>query len=189
MMVILVFVALVVPVRLAFSEDDTEAWVAINYFVDGSFALDLILTFFTSYFDDKLLVDITSKKQIAINYMKTWFFVDALSIFPFEPILSQINWDHIGALVQITRVTKLYKLIRMVRLLKMARLFKDRRKITENLDKVLRISAGLERLAFFSIVYLVFVHIITCLWIFVAGFSDENNWVLTEFGPDWRDEG
>lgn len=77
----------------------------------------------------------------------------------------------------------------MVRLLKMARLFKDRRKITENLDKVLRISAGLERLAFFSLVYLVFVHIITCLWIFVSGFNDETNWIIAEFGPDWNEAG
>lgn len=76
----------------------------------------------------------------------------------------------------------------MVRLLKMARLFKDRQKIVQNIDKVLRISAGLERLAFFGLVYIVFCHIITCLWIFIAGFNDESNWLIEEFGTEWKDE-
>lgn len=62
MMSILIFVAMVVPVRLAFADEDSVAWVAVNYCIDGFFFLDLLLTFFTSYFDDKLLVEITDKK-------------------------------------------------------------------------------------------------------------------------------
>lgn len=188
MMFILIIIAILVPVRLAFAENDSGFWLYFNYCIDFLFFIDLILTFFTTYFDEKLLNEVTDMKLIAKNYLRTWFVIDFLSIFPFEPVLQGLSIEDVGAFVQITRVTKLYKLVRMVRLLKMARIFKDRRKIVMNLDKVMRISAGLERLTFFCLVYLMFCHIITCLWIFVASFEDEMNWLIKMFGEDWRNE-
>jgi hypothetical protein len=45
------YVALVVPFRLGFELVDTRGWKIWGFFVDGSFLVDIILTFFTSYFD------------------------------------------------------------------------------------------------------------------------------------------
>ena len=143
--------------------------------MDVSFLVDIILVFFTAYFDDKKLVMVTDRKVIAREYVRSWFFLDAVSIFPFEIFLSGQE-SGIGNLAKIGRIGKLYKLIRILRMIKMIRLFKDRKKIASNLDQILKISAGMERLTFFLIFLGFFVHIVACLWIFTAQFED-TNWV------------
>jgi hypothetical protein len=45
------FLTLIVPVRLAFQDDEPIGWVVAYSAVDLSFLIDIILTFFTSYTD------------------------------------------------------------------------------------------------------------------------------------------
>lgn len=51
--------------------------------MDVSFVLDIYLNFRTAYCDEegKLVRD---AKRIAFTYLKSWFLVDFISIFPFE---------------------------------------------------------------------------------------------------------
>lgn len=46
----------------------------------------MILTFFTTYTDDTTLIEVYDKKRIAVHYLKFWFWIDLVSIFPFEQI-------------------------------------------------------------------------------------------------------
>jgi hypothetical protein len=87
-MAILLVVIMIVPARLAFVEDDPISWQITFYTVDAIFAVDIVLWFFTSYTDPYKQVEITSHKMIAINYFKTWFFVDFVSTFPVDAIVS-----------------------------------------------------------------------------------------------------
>jgi len=50
---ILVFVAFVVPYRLAFFEGDSEAWMRTFEIFDCMFLIDIVLTFFTSISKDQ----------------------------------------------------------------------------------------------------------------------------------------
>ena len=68
----------------------------------------------------------------------------------------------------------------MTRLVKMLRLYRDRKKIVKNIDKVLKISAGVERLYFFVVIFFLFNHIISCLWVFVAQFDENTSWVISQ---------
>ncbi len=52
------------------------------------FFISLILSFKTSYYKNGNLI--TDKKTIFINYLRSWFVLDTLSIFPFE-ILFEMN--------------------------------------------------------------------------------------------------
>lgn len=47
--------------------------------------MDMLLSFITPY-QDVARVWVTNPKKIATTYLKTWFTVDILSIFPFEII-------------------------------------------------------------------------------------------------------
>jgi hypothetical protein len=87
-MVLLVFVAISTPIRLAFYDEDTTDWLIINIVTDFSFFVDLILTFFCPYKDEKTLKKVTDRKLIALRYLKTWFFMDMISIFPFDYFLT-----------------------------------------------------------------------------------------------------
>ena len=86
-LVVLLIVSMVVPIRLAFSTHDPWSWTIAYAIADLIFFIDLVLTFFTSISDDNKVYEITDKKQIAKNYLKGWFWVDLISIFPLDAIL------------------------------------------------------------------------------------------------------
>ena len=56
----------------------------MNVIVDIVFLIDIIMTFFTSYQNEDETHEFTDLKSIAIRYLKTWFFVDLISILPLE---------------------------------------------------------------------------------------------------------
>lgn len=51
--VLLLFLTVIVPVRLAFADEDPLSWKIIYNWIDISFLIDIILTFFTSYTNDE----------------------------------------------------------------------------------------------------------------------------------------
>lgn len=81
---LLLIVCIVVPFRLAFYPEQSTTWMIIYISMDLCFLIDIIVTFFTSVNDEKSCTEIVDKKQIAIIYLKGWFWVDTISIFPFD---------------------------------------------------------------------------------------------------------
>ena len=148
-------------------EEETLEWNCLNILIDFSFLIDIVFTFFTAYFDEVKLTLQTDKKIIAKGYLKFWFWMDLVSIIPFDQILRQTNRDF-GNMAKFSRVGKLYKMIRMLRMVKMIRMFKDRKKIISNLDNILKVNAGYERLIFFFLGFVLFNHTFACLWIMLA---------------------
>jgi hypothetical protein len=55
-------------------------WLEIG--IDIMFALDIIVNFRTSFIQDGVMV--TDHRRIAKQYMRTWLFVDVISVFPFD---------------------------------------------------------------------------------------------------------
>ena len=60
----------------------------LNCFIDGFFAIDIIINFFTTYFHPTTGEEITEKKEIAINYLKGMFILDLLSTIPLDLLAS-----------------------------------------------------------------------------------------------------
>ena len=124
-LIILLVVSMVVPVRLAFAEHDPLSWTLAYTVADIIFAIDLILTFFTSISDENKVYEITDKKVIAREYLKGWFWIDLISIVPLDAILIA-DENKATILARFAKIGKLYKLIRMVRLAKVFKLLKSK---------------------------------------------------------------
>lgn len=92
-MILLMFVTVSVPIRLAFYDSDDTTWKTINSMVDFCFLIDIVLCFFSSYLDGKAHVEIVDHKLIAINYLKTWFLPDVLSIVPIDYLLKGDSYN------------------------------------------------------------------------------------------------
>ena len=120
----LLFTCGVTPYRLAFfiDQDDPLHWKIINYCVDGSFAVDMVFTFFSAYYDTETTI-VGDRKKICKQYMCGWFAIDFMSIFPFEAILA--SGDFAG-LVRIFRVSKIYKIVKIARLVRIFKFMKQR---------------------------------------------------------------
>ena len=72
---------MVSPFRFAFYENNDISWALFEYFIDFVFLLDIIFTFYAAYYN-KMEVLVHSKRVIALHYLKSWFFIDLLTIIP-----------------------------------------------------------------------------------------------------------
>jgi len=64
--------------------------VITNYIVDFCFMIDIIIQFNLSYYDSKYN-KITSRRMIAKRYLKSWFFIDLISVIPIDALEVDVN--------------------------------------------------------------------------------------------------
>lgn len=106
------YVALIVPYRVGFQSKDVGFWLVWNFVMDGSFLIDIILTFFTSYLDEASGEMVYDPKKIAKNYLSMWFWIDTFSIMPIEKILNALlsagSGGKINILAKFPRIARLY---------------------------------------------------------------------------------
>lgn len=82
---ILIVSCTVTPYHIAFYkyDDPLGAWEVINVIFDITFAVDIIASFVSSYYDEDFYV-VDDLKIISCNYLRTWFIIDIVAIFPFD---------------------------------------------------------------------------------------------------------
>merc|ERR1712232_618479 len=86
---------------------------------------DMIQGFFLAYFSKGEVV--TDNGRIVVNYMKTWFIVDAFIVVPgwtMKLLPASIAGDNsgVGDLGKIAKFARLGRILRLIRLLKMKKL-------------------------------------------------------------------
>lgn len=93
-MLLVLYIAATVPYKLAFDTidydhaEEEKYTKIINYIVNIAFAIDLVLNFFTTTYNENTQEHANTHKKIAINYLTSWFIVDFVATFPIEPILN-----------------------------------------------------------------------------------------------------
>ena len=109
---LLLFTAVVTPFRISFYDEEPLEWIITNTIVDVLFAIDIVLNFFSAYFDSSEEL-ITDKNKIAKEYLKGWFTIDFISILPINYALGSTQ-DY-TSLARLARLPRLYKLIKMTK--------------------------------------------------------------------------
>lgn len=107
--------------------------------IDGVTYLDIVFSFRTGYVDASNNI-VTDLREIKLNYLKTWFFIDICSTFPWEVLMFGRN-------------TQMLNLFKIPRVLRVNRLIK----ITEKFNK------ALVRLILLVIIFFLFAHWTGCL--------------------------
>eukprot|EP00392_Amoebophrya_sp_AT5.2_P015976 g16204.t1 len=131
----------------------------VNRLIDVVFLADMILHFFLMYRVPTLSggsVLVTSGRKIAGNYLRTWFVIDFLAVFPFwifEPLgYSSIASGGGGA-----------ALLRCLRLLRLGKLMKSMRFLREKAIHYTITHAASTLLQFF-VVLILSAHWLACVW-------------------------
>lgn len=183
-MCLVLYVSLVVPYRLGLDIDDTKTVMIIGYVMDLSFLVDLVLNFFTESYDPKTHTLINTHRAIAIQYIKTWFWIDLISIFPFEMVFKMLSTskrtDELGSFnqsIRIARVTKVYKLVRFFRLAKMARGLKLKNNTA--MKNNLKIQNAYTRMGYIIGGLLLLMHLMACIWCSFSQY-DASNWMANK---------
>ena len=107
---ILVLSCVLTPVDLAFPSirDQNKGYDTFMYTIDFLFLCDILTTFISAFEDYDLKIN-DNLKDISTNYLKGWFVIEFISIFPIDLIflLSDIN---IGGYNKVFRVLRMGKL-------------------------------------------------------------------------------
>jgi voltage-gated potassium channel len=147
-----VVAAIETPLRLALQLPLTGGLLALELFITGCFLVDMVLNFITPVYVNGHLV--TSRKGIAIHYLKGWFILDLLSIFPWA-ILGP-SWEG----------------VRLLRLLRLAHIAKFMQKMAkENV-----INASVLRMTFLGFWVALFAHLASCVWIVLGAGNIGPEW-------------
>lgn len=112
---LIVVSAVTVPVRLGFTPEQRDGWLALDVPTDVLFFLDMVASFRTAFADDAGAF-VTAPWHIAARYLRGWFLVDFFSTAPLDYAIS-------GS----ARGLKLVRVARLARLLRLARVAKLRR--------------------------------------------------------------
>ena len=190
MAVATLFTATVTPYEVGFLPDavcDTPLFVT-NRIVDVFFMLDIAILFRLQYVERDSGITITSRKQIAINYIKGFFAIDLLAVLPYYliPLLSpdqhcypfQDSDDGGKKGNAGTRMANGARTIRLLRLLKLARMFKAARLfqkfVTDAALSVLSITFASMEVVKLIVVILFMSHFQACLWGFIASATSDQ---------------
>lgn len=183
---LLLYTCVISPYRICVVESDSPNWTYADITVDCLFFVDVVLNSLLAYYDENCNL-VISRKRTLINYAKSWMIVDILSCLPLQYTLTEKNYS---GLLRISRVSKLYKLAKLVRFLRMIKLVNKNNKIMKYVSSIFKVHIALERLIWFLITFLLLVHILACLWVFIGKFNileSDKNWIFKTKMQDFDD--
>ena len=179
----MLYVATIMPYRVALVDTDTNAWTSWEYALDIFFGVDVCINCVLAYYDDDMSL-VVSHRRILFHYLVTWMIPDLTSAIPFELILSMQNYQNLIRLAKLPRISKLIKLAKLLRMMK---IIKNRSRFSRYANSVLRINLSIERLFWFIVWLVLLLHLFACCWIFFAKLNEEedDNWILCRGYTDY----
>lgn len=150
-MVLATFNVFVIPLDVGFApESFQEFWFKfLNFVVDGLFFVDILVSFRTTYINERTGAEVRDVKLISHYYLRGQFTIDLLATVPFDTLGEAIfQSDH--------PTFKIFGGLKLVRVLRLSKIITYLRS-TEEFKAFLK----LNKLIFFLIIYL---HCFGCVW-------------------------
>ena len=90
----------------------------VNYVIDSLFFIDICIIFNTATYNDNYEV-VKNRNEIAYYYLTTWFFLDFVTILPFDAFFPTGGSNNMLRMARLGRINKILKLMKLIRLMKM----------------------------------------------------------------------
>ena len=160
-----------------------------NVAIDLLFAVDILVSFNTSYFDQGKDKFATKRKAIAANYLRGWFAVDFIAVFPFGWVTGLVvaaadraasSGGAVSQIGKVAKVARFYRATKLLRLIKMSKAAKAKAEMARTMQSKMKIGVAMERLMLFVITCILFIHSLACMWIGLAYANEAAylpNWV------------
>eukprot|EP01137_Pigoraptor_chileana_P029513 Opistho-2@14839 len=139
------------PYKVAFDFTGVGGW-AVLYLLDFFFLVDMFLQFHMAFMQEGFLE--TDSREMAVNYLRTHFTIDTLSVFPIEFIAFAFP----GYELRVLAICRLNRLLRVYRLVA----YFNRK------ENELNANTSLVRVVKFIVYVVVLTHWIACLF-YVSG--------------------
>lgn len=178
LIILVVYCAWINPFELGFIDElKPGALFIADTVIDIFFAIDIIVTFFVAYVDDKTQQIEDNPKYIAVRYISTWLIFDITSTVPFQAF-SYIFTGKIGSGLS-------YNLLNLLRLWRLRRV----KALFTRLEKDIRFSYFWVRCARLICVTLFAVHCAGCTYYLLAErYPDRHKTWIGSVMPNFREQ-
>jgi len=157
---------------------------ALNLIVDLFFATDIMLNFMTGFYYKGTLIMIPHR--CFVQYLRSWFVVDALGIFPWRYISAGEDQSDAAGAAKLLRMLKFLKFVRLLKLLRVMKLRALLVKVEDHLrSEYLYVVFQLLKL---SVYLLLLCHITACAWHGVAMLAMQFRGLDDDFHKSWVEE-
>ena len=175
----LLYSCIVTPINLAFFDPGPgDPLFAIDMIIDFSFLIDVIMNFFTGYYDKEgaVKMDIC---DISRNYLFSWFALDIVAAFPYGLVElgvdQKTNYSKYGNIVRIVKLRNIIRLLKVTRAVKFLK-YSQKESLLSSIQNFLKISHSTRRLITTLLMILISIHIFACFFFYAN--------VYNEFSPD-----
>ena len=79
MTILLILNVILTPIYVSFIDGDHKFFYYVNLIFDVGFGIDIALNFMTAYYDVSHEL-VTSFREIALNYLQVWFWIDIVAV-------------------------------------------------------------------------------------------------------------
>ncbi|CAD8091652.1 unnamed protein product [Paramecium primaurelia] len=167
-----------IPLILTFSFEISGGFAIFNDIMDYYFLIDILLQFQTGYYEGGYFV--SQRRQIALNYLKLWFWLDLISSFPYDDMLSLfIDESNSQSLKRNTQIIKIMRIVRFIKVIRLMRALKLKKIINQIEDTLFQDKTIISIISFFKIclIILSLSHWLACIWNAIRFIEEtDNNW-------------
>lgn len=150
----------------AFSVEMSYVDVILFWIVEVFFYFDFSLSWFMGYRDPETMELVQSFESIAKNYIKGWFIIDFISIFPFQILVSAEN----GSATKLMRMPRMLRLGKLLDIKNVKRIMKTFSSETNTADDIVKLfyRLFLYKLCRLLIVLIILTYFQGCLWFLMS---------------------
>ena len=180
--VLMLYIAFIMPYRLAFSDDvESLTWTIIDWIVNAFFTVDICVTLNTPI---KVKgKHITSRVDILKAYLKSWLVPDIVACLPLNLMSdsSTSNSNQLARLLRLIRLPRMYRLLRLTRMLKLLRSDRSGNVCLDRVQAILSLKQSALKVIFFIFSIILALHLMGCSWYMVAAVQEfsPDTWVVT----------
>ena len=181
-MAALLYTAVVTPVDVCLIQDREIGLFVVNTFIDLLFLTDLILNFFLAFQTDDQHGGywVTDRRAIRQRYLRGWFLIDFISIWPFELL------DFLGLLSGQGTLIRSVRTLRVLRLVKLLRILRASRILARWRDSI-GMSYAQSSVCWFLLLTSFCVHLMACIWGAEGLYWTPTAGYSLEFETSWID--
>ena len=168
MLILIVYLAISIPFYIGFYYPITGALTILEFNVQLSLLLDILLICNTSFSVKGMLI--TSRKQIIWRYVRGWFWIDVLSGFPYNwlyasPFQDEVLYSYDQDYFKFSQMLKLMRIFRIVRALKLLKLVKAKKIINAIEDSLVNHKVAMGFIFVKLIMFMMLIaHWLACIW-------------------------
>ena len=180
-LLLLFYIGTIVCYKICFFEEFSDLEIIFNFLIEIFFLLDMIFTFLQPV---HLLGEYKYDRRESVkHYLRGWFLVDLLAVFPFHFFFEHISQSsEYTFILRTSRLPRLYKLLRGLRIIRAVKMTYSYKNTI--FGRVLYFFKKYENFIFTEVLVFfgvfLYAHICACIWYLISkGSHSKDNWILS----------